>query len=71
MPARTDDELRSEAFDLYSRAHLRGGTGAIITLVGELYLAKVRAEERAARLERIAGLDRDTIPCGAPEEGGP
>lgn len=71
MPARTDDELRSEAFEEYSRAYLRGGAWAILTLVGELYLGKTRAEERAARWERLAWIDRDTEPCPAPEEGGP
>lgn len=63
MPAPTTDPACIGA-DAARDALAVGGVSGLVDLVIELH-------RRIARLERIAGLVRDIIPCDAPEEGGP
>jgi len=62
MPGATDPAC--EGADAASLAYARGGVSGLISLVIDLY-------QRCARLERAMALSRDTVPCAAPEEGGP
>ena len=62
MPGETDTACSGA--DAAALAYARGGVSGLISLVIEL-------TQRIARLERALLLRRDTIPCDAPEEGGP
>lgn len=62
----TDEALvRCEAYDTCRRAFARGGHGALQELVADAWVDRARLQAR------IDALERDTIPCGAPEEGEP
>lgn len=61
MPAATDDAIRCEAYDACRAAYARGGPGALQELVADAWV-------ELARLRRLHGLARDTVPCAAPVE---
>jgi len=62
MPGASDPAC--DGADAASLAYARGGVTGLIDLV-------IRLHVRIARLERAMALSRDTVPCAAPEEGGP
>jgi len=66
-----DARIRAEAADACAAAIARGGTGGMNTMVIDLHVERAALLDRIAKLERARGLDRDTVPCAAPEEGGP
>lgn len=60
----TDEaRTRCEAADAARTALARGGVSGLVAFVIDLWVER-------DRYRRIAGFDRDTEPCGAPDDGG-